>query len=207
MANVGDTYEVRIICTLGDQTSINVRHYSVTAKAGTGATDNAIGADMSLHFAASYKDLMANNASFRGVGIRRISPLPVGLELLAGGNTGPGTAGADALPRQCSGILSLRTALAGRSFRGRTYVPFPSKNDNDTAGVPTAGYSVRLGTLAAVMASPVTCGAGGNTNILTAVVYSRVRNQTNPIVTIGTPGKWATIRSRGSYGRVNPSPI
>ena len=43
-------------------------------------------------------------------------------------------AGGAALPTQLSPVISWRTARVGRSFRGRTYLPFPAQNTVDTGG-------------------------------------------------------------------------
>lgn len=207
MAEINDIYEARIICTQANQISINVRHYRVSSKAGTGATDGQIANIVSLSFHQVYKDVMASSASFRGVGVKRIRPLPASGETTTILDLGPGSQAGDPLPLQTSGMITLKTGLAGRSFRGRVYVPFPAEVDNGATGVPTAGYLTRLDTLAARFLLTLTAGSAGNTNDLAPVVFSRKLNDVVVLTqTIGRP-RWATQRPRGSYGAANIPPF
>lgn len=207
MAQVGDLYEARIVVTQGQQTSINVRHYEVTAKSGNGATDAQIASAIDTLIAGAYKALLDSVAFYRGVGVRRITPLPIGVEVSTLASSGVGTATGDSLPGQVSGLITLRTAFGGRSRRGRVYIPFPAEGDNGTTGTPTVGYNTRLGTLAAQLITSITAGGGGNDNFLIPVVYSRKFNLKTPVTTASGPFKWATQRSRGTYGRVNAPPF
>lgn len=51
------------------------------------------------------------------------------VDVASGSGGGPGEATTDfAHPPQCAIVVSLRTALAGRAFRGRFYLPSPANN-------------------------------------------------------------------------------
>jgi len=53
--------------------------------------------------------------------------------------TRAGTAGGNSLPAEVSVVMSLRTALAGASYRGRMYLPMPSTSSSSSAGRLVSG--------------------------------------------------------------------
>jgi len=207
MAEINDLYEARIVCTYDNQTAINVRHYRVTAKAGTGVTDQTLATQLDATFQAAYKALMSSSARYHGVGVRRIFPLPLGLEVNSIANDGVGTQPVGLNPSQTCGVMTLRTALGGRSRRGRVYIPFSSTSDTGADGRPSVGYQTRMGTLAALFFFVQALGAGGNTNTFTPVIYSKKFDYSNQIVTATSVKKWGTQRRRGDYGRPNTAPF
>lgn len=209
MAEVNDIYEVRIFCThtSQQQTAVNVRHYRIVAKQGTGATDLTIAQFLDTQFHTVYKPILHNQAQYRGVGVRRIKPLPVTAEVLTSGNVGAGTATGEPLPGQVCGIITLRTLFGGPRYRGRMYLPFPAETFNDADSLPTTAYYNLLGTLGNVMASGMSPGAGGNTMDMLPIVFSRKFSTSEDVIGYTQRFKWATQRSRGSYGAKNPAPF
>lgn len=209
MAAIGDIYEVRIFCdrVFSGQASVNVRHYRVTQVLGTGATNLTIAQFLDTAYHSKYKPLLCDSARYRGVGVRRIYPLPAETETLTGGNAGNGTATGQALPEQTCGIITLRTALGGPRYRGRVYVPFPSEDGNDADARPTTAYFDNLTLLGNTLVSGMSPGAGGNTIDMVAVVWSRKYNTYQDILTAQARFKWGTQRSRGTYGAKNLSPV
>lgn len=207
MANVNDIYEARIVSTYGVQSAINVRHYQVTTKAGTGATDLQFAQALDGVFAAEVKALMNVSATYRGVGVRRIVPAPVSLETSTIANAGAGTTAGDALPLQIAGVISLRTLFGGRRYRGRLYVPFASESDSDGNGNPQAGYIAAMATFAASLRATFVPGGGGNTNTFVPGIYSRSGSFITAILSTLQRASWGTMRSRGGFGRANPAPF
>lgn len=69
----------------------------------------------------AYKPFVNSNCSFAGVNLRDMRTLNQPVVTSTGGATA-GTGAASALPPGVSLIISLRTALAGRGFRGRVYL-------------------------------------------------------------------------------------
>jgi hypothetical protein len=63
----------------------------------------------------------------------------------AAGGAAPG----DSLPAQIAAVVTLRTAKAGKGFRGRAYIPGFSEASNDTGGVMTAATKAALDLYAA----------------------------------------------------------
>lgn len=207
MAEVGDLYEGRIFCTLGVQTSITVRHWRVSGKTGTGATDAQIAAGLEGAVATAMKAVISASATYRGVGVRRIQPLPISLETYSNAAAGVGGLAGDPLPLQTAGIITIGTALGGRSRRGRAYIPFPNEDSNTASALPSNAYVALLATLGGALTATFGPGAGGNTNNLIAVVFSRKFNTRTDVSSNLPRTQWGTQRSRGGYGRPNPSPI
>lgn len=207
MANLNDVYEVRIICTLGIQTSINVRHYVCTVLNGLGPTDAQIASAMDTTFNVDFKSLLSVQATYRGVGVRRIKPLPVLVETSTIANLGVGTVLGDALPSQTCGVIKLGTAVAGKSYRGRIYVPFPSETDSGAQGDPNAGYLTNLGLLANTCLLQVTAGTAPNNAVFDPVIHSKKLGLDTFLSSSFARLSWGTQRKRGGFGRPNPPPF
>lgn len=207
MANPAEIYAARIVCVLSPQIGVNVLHAICTAKAGTGATDAQIAASIDTLVAANYKALIQNNATYRGVGARRIFPT-LGLESTSVASTGVGTAGANGLPLQVSGLLHIATLNATRKGRGRIYIPFPSTAAAAANGTMAAAYTVLLNALGATLSAGFSSGGGGNTNTFNWCLWHRASN-TYDAWSANAQGttKFATQRRRGDYGRQNAVPF
>lgn len=201
---IGQIWQVKAYHHLTDQLGLNVFHYRVSAVAGTGSDADKLLVAVSQAIHVRIKDLMVVTAEFDGIRLQKVRPAPPAADCFSTDDAGPGTVNGDAMPRQVSGLVSKRTAIAGRHGRGRYYVPFPSENDNDSSPIPTPGYVVRLALLATALATPLTIGAGGNTATLVPIVYDRATGIGVPVVSMTTASRWATQRRRGSFGAVNP---
>lgn len=80
-----------------------------------------------------------------------------------------GTGAGDALPNQLAGVVTLRTGLAGKSFRGRVYFSGGNEAQNDATGKIVAAYNTAL--LAFMTGVQSDMGAEG----ITLAVLSRPR--------------------------------
>lgn len=90
----------------------------------------------------------------------------------------------DPLPWQCAGVISWRTALAGKSYRGRTYIPGPSEGDT-LGGLVTAQYIADLNAVVTQMLA-VFGPAGSNTDWRFSII-SRIANGVPRAAPVGTP--------------------
>lgn len=108
-----------------------------------------------------------------------------------GGQNSPG-----GLPLDVSLVVSWRTALAGRSFRGRTYLPPFHENQNvdDSGGYPRP-LAVTVGLLAINAEQLITDLAAANASLC---VYSRTLQQANSITGGFIDESWDTQRRRGA---------
>lgn len=204
---VNDILEVRFASMCDGQLGLNVRHYEITAEVLGGATLQEIADGLDAIFSPLVRPLMHNTALWWGTGARHFRPLPISTEFSCIANQGAGNIAGDRMPRQVAGLISLRTAQAGRSGRGRLYIPFPGEASNDIDGTPTLAWNTLAQTLAtAVKATQTIVGAGTSTT-LKPVVWSRAQNQRYAILTTLVRTNWATQRRRGSFGAPNAPPF
>lgn len=205
---LNDILKVRVVCQAGDQISVNVLGYKVTGLVAPGPTCSELAVALDTAFETPYKDLLSQFASYYGVGVSRVSPT-VSLESAATGNTAIGNLVENLMPRQVAGIFTKHSAGAGPGGRGRVYVPFPGRDQDDAVGKPVAGYMVLLGVLAATLqlVRVVASGGGGNATI-SPCILKRANYPASPLwITSSARIKWATQKRRGVYGRPNTLPF
>lgn len=210
----GDVCIASVVCYDQEQISINALGYLIGGSAGGGATLQSLATALDTAVFAAYIALLNNQAFYLGVSARKFVGNKLSLPNTTKVNTGAGTAGADAMPRQATGMFTKQSALPGPAGRGRVYVPFPAVLDNGATPIPTAGYMVRLGTLAGILAAPLAL-TGPGTATATPVIIRYPRPAHVPPITLATVvwstatarQKWATQRRRGSYGRPNVLPF
>jgi len=200
---VGDILELVIHTKAQDQAGINVRHYRVASVAAGGVALGPIVEHFESWFASAYKPLMSLAAAWEGSLISKVWPLPRSAASYSIDAQGPGAVVGDLMSTQTCGIITLYTNRAGRSGRGRAFIPFPSETDNGPDGNPTAAYTNNLITLASVLTGDVTVTLAGATTILNPVIWKRGTDQHNVISTRFAQGVWATQRRRGAKGRPN----
>lgn len=118
---------------------IGVRNASAVAI--TQALTNTIGAAIKTSFATSGLNAqLATVVTLSKVGLRDIATANRP-EFLDAGAAVAGTAAGDMLPPQTALCVTLRTALAGKSFRGRCYLPGWAEAANTATGTAVAGAS------------------------------------------------------------------
>jgi hypothetical protein len=84
--------------------------------------------------------LMATTVSLNTILLRDIS-VANRPEFTGAGAGVPGTGTGDALPVSLAAVVTLRTAAAGKSFRGRTYLSGFTEGQNDAAGRQAAAVN------------------------------------------------------------------
>lgn len=97
-----------------------------------------------------------------------------------------------ALPADVAIVVSLRTALANRSGRGRFYLPQPAVNQLDNADGRIAGTCVS--TILAALTNAFTAYVA----VGTPVIYSRTKRSTTPITSYDIGNLFDTQRRRES---------
>lgn len=201
-----DLIQCRVACWHGNQLSINLYYYQMQAKSGGAFTtdDAALGLDNLA--SAVYPPAISANAQYYGVQVRKWNVGPPDLPVRSIANTQAGQLTGDTLPDQVCGIITKQTAFAGKGYRGRVYIPFPSTTMADTDDTPLAAYLSKLndisnnllkgstitGALASMFAAPILWKPHG-----LSFAY---------ITTLRSNKKWATQRRRGNYGRINELP-
>jgi len=204
---VGQILEARAWVNDGNQASVNTFHYQVNVVGSPGATDLDVAVTLDAALAGLYKPFLNNNATYRGVTVQIIRPLPIKIDVISVGAPGAGTGGAIASAHQVSGLTSWYTATAGRKGRGRTFWPFPPTAFTSGDGTPTAGSVTIMDAIASAVFGYSTVVNGGRSATVQFGIYSRTLGTLTPVVTRITRGVWATQRKRGAYGRANVAPI
>jgi len=213
----GDLLRVRIWFQSGDQAAVNTVYYVCATVSGNPTTDLNVAQQMDAFVAPSYKVLIADTATYRGVQVSIVRTPPRATQQ-AFAQAGVGTAGAVGMPRQVSGLLKFNTTDAGRAFRGRLYIPFPATASAATDGLPSSTYLTDLASLASLYQS---IGSFDNdlvtpTGFITVaqvIVHTVPKGGVPPPpapspVIAWTPAEvFATQRRRGSFGRPNVSPV
>lgn len=211
----GDILKCRNVCYTASQIGVNV-YYMIVDNVVALPTDQDVATALSGLFHAEYKACLYNGAAWRGVGVQRVLPGPVQAEQTSVVNDGVGTAGANALATQTSGLLGGYTELAGRHYRSRMYIPFPAVADATAAGAPTAGYVARLANISlAFLPANAIVGAAGTCSVELAVRSFFLNDPPTvpsleefwPIRQLVPRPRWATQRRRGQFGAANVLPF
>lgn len=170
---INDMWQVRVIGRMEGQECNNILHFSCVGS----STDVETGLILKLIecFTTHLMPVLASTYSLQEVRWKKVSPVlgPEYSTIVGVGAAGGGTA--TALPSYCSAVVSIRTALGGRSKRGRMYIPgIPEDQTNGSYLDP--GLPLYLG-LVAFLA----CVAGeffhpdpaGGSDLFDIGVYSR----------------------------------
>jgi len=105
---------------------------------------NALGAAVAGRFTSSgLKALCAATTSFLGVGIRDVRT-PNEVEYLYAPGGVAGTGAGDPLPNELAAVVTLKTAKAGKHFRGRVYFSGANEAQNDAAGKIVAAFNTAI---------------------------------------------------------------
>jgi hypothetical protein len=201
---VGDIIQATFGCRFGDQLGLNVRHYRSVNTIGGVVTLQALADEMAADFDNIYPTVLSGFAEFRGVMVQKIFPGPMGMPVVSSLAPVQGIVAGEPLPRQVSGLISFRTAFAGRRFRGRSYIPFPAEASNDADSTPVNAYLTQMGVLALEFLQPRSVTEGAFTEQFQPTLWHRDTMTDDPILTATVNDAWATQRRRGSFGRPNP---
>lgn len=205
--DLGDMIRVRIACYTPNQVGINVVHFQVVSKTGTGQTQLQVAQAFDVSLAPRYKAVLSASAKYRGVSVGRVHPGPPTAPDVTVANDGVGLVAGDLAPTQVSGLISAKTDLAGVRYRGRAYIPFPSENDNEATSLPSAAYVTAIDDIGDELYTTFPVGVGANTIVLDPIVFHRDSNSGTAITSYIARTSWATQRRRGSLGQRNPTPF
>lgn len=213
MPTNGEIYAAKIACWYNGQLGLSVRHYRVENVVGAADLDQAFADQLATEFAPLYAAVIGDEAVFLGCSVRNLSVLPAPAAVASTTGETPGTVASPQMPSQVSGIITLRTAFAGRSRRGRAYIPFPTQVHNDAAtDRPTNAYMLLIAFIAVELRQTQSVALGGSSADFVPIVLSQDADvPPSPIYAfiLGTTPQpaWATQRRRGTYGASNPRTI
>lgn len=156
---------------------------------------NTIGAAVKAAFTSSTQATFVHTSvSLANIGLRdvRTANQPEFLEAAA---AVPGTGTGDLLPLNVSLCITLRTALAGRSFRGRSFLWGYTETANGPLGTAASGVpGVGVSFITAIQSALVTNG-------MNLGVLSRTRSAVNVVTLIQSrDANWETQRRRSLPG-------
>jgi hypothetical protein len=122
---------------------------------------------------------------------------------------GAGTTTGDMLPPQVAGLIKVTTGVAGRRFRGRMYIPFPSESDSVVEGAPNAGYLAKVQPIITELATSPIITVGGSTVTYDYGLYPRPYTafQWKEITGGLFRTRWATQRRRSFINRGDVVPF
>jgi hypothetical protein len=203
---INDVLEVRFVCKAPTQYAFNVRHFRVTAIGGGQPTLDTAVLAMSAKFGPLYKACMSSTATFYGCDVRRLLPsLSLAVQTKTG--SGAGTVAGDLMSTQTAGVISLRTNLPGKKFRGRMYIPFPGETDNDVNARPVAALLSNYAALLLPHTQNTTYNNGADNFSAVGVIYHRSVKTETTIVSGFVRLDWGTQRRRSSINRPDRAPF
>jgi len=204
---VGDILKMRTVCwRTGIHLGINVYHWVVLSETGAGVTMKEYATAFDTLIKTDIRACLSVNANYRGVGFQKIAPGAVGAEANSVAGAGAGTETGDVLQTQ-SGMFKKLTNFAGRKYRGRTYIPFPSESFNDSAGNPTSAYTTLLAVLAADIDILQTIVGAGGTATIFQVIWHRATASYTALTAMNVQLLWGTQRRRQQRGKLLTLPF
>lgn len=193
--------------TAGAQTGIVTAHFVIGSVGNPSASDSDIVPLLSASWSTVIKPAMGDQASYSGMELRIITTPPPA-SVLSPNGAGAGTGGANILPPAVSGLISLRTRLGGRSYRGRAYIPFPWGESITADGKPTGDYLNGLAGIRDWFLSNKTFAVPGfGQTLITPVVYSQKLGTWQGITLALRRPEFATQRRRSYLNRGDKSPF
>jgi hypothetical protein len=205
---ISDILEANFQSYAEGQLGENVIHYEVTALSGTGCHLEAAALGLGDDGGPLYAAIMSTLATFRGVRLRRVWPLPKTYTVPLSGTSLSGSQTGKLLPTQCRGLLTRFNTLGGPKNRARAFLPFPTIDFLSAAGGTTAAYVTAADFLGSFLSVPYTAVDGAGT----ATLVPRILTRSAVPLSAGLHriDSWivgvdfATQKSSGQLGRPNP---
>lgn len=130
--------QVRLLSAVNSQLSVNVLNAQVQAGLVVNqALAETLGSSIKASWTAQLGPVMGSTVGLIRVGVRDMR-VPNSAEFLDTGAAVAGSAVGDVMPGSVALCITLRTAQAGKSFRGRTYISGFTEANNGPTGVALA---------------------------------------------------------------------
>lgn len=206
---IGGIVRAVTYCTAPGQTAVNSHKWQLVAlSSGTTFSSNAFLLEYDLNMSVVYTAVLANNALYYGTQMYLMNPIgaPPRPDSI-NANQVNGSAGANFLPQQSSGLIRLRSNTLGKTGQGRSYIPFPSASDNEANGTPVVGYVSRLLDIRDYLIANKLIVDGAITATFRPCLYRGGVDVPRFIEEGNAADAWATQRRRGAFGRLNNPPF
>lgn len=125
---VSQTCKAEVHCTWAGQTTINDLYFFLPAGEPTLAQTLQLAQDLDAWWSASVLINLNESLTYNFIRTRSLL-VPNGFTAESASNSGPGGISGEAVPNNVNPCISFRTGVAGRSFRGRNYIPGLSNSD------------------------------------------------------------------------------
>jgi hypothetical protein len=197
------------VCQDTDQISENTFWFLVASSPAPTATDKDFATQFEAGIAGYYRSILNNNATFRGTlaTICELTGKSTFVSASSNALAGPGTGGAESLPRQSCGITSWYTQLPRQANRGRSYWPFPATDHDTGDGIPDSAYVTAIAGMSLAILNFTTFTTSGRSATFSMQLFHRKLTNVTAIVSLTARQAWATQRRRGTYGRQNLPPV
>lgn len=191
----GELYRIAVegSCVNGSGNVVNVFHYTQTTPSPTGANGAAdLASTWQVQLMDLYVACLSTSYQLESYHVRNIDNPTEGADVIKLVPE-PGDVVGDMMPPQTSCLISWRTGLIGRSYRGRTYLPPTGESAVGSAGALTAGQLAAIGAFAEaalVLESTVTFAG------FQLVIYSPTVPARTPVSSYSVRGGIAIQRKR-----------
>jgi len=197
----GDVIAVKYFCWDGQQNGVNVVHYICSDLVVGNVTDQNVADTLSTEAAIGYKDYLNVADEYAGVAAQVRFPL-VQPTVKSVVSAGAGSDISDKLPSSVALLLSTRTAMAGRSGRGRMFLPFWSGSYNAANGKPNAAAITEGNDMAAILFGTHVVTNAGSSITLKPVIFSKDGlGPITPITSVLVRTEWSHQTRRSDLGR------
>lgn len=205
---LNDVLEVRAYCFQNAQLGVNTTHWKVSATPGPGLNQSSMANRFHLLLGTLYAaNMNTTQASFLGISIQKVRPLPKPPTELSTSAAIPGADAGDPLPSQVRGLIALFGSGAGPSGRGRQYIPFFTVTFNSPTGHPTGAARGNMDLIKNILTAQQTLTVGLFSTVVDPVLFNRTTGVTTAIIGGSSRARWATQKRSGDYGRQNQSPF
>lgn len=174
---VNDIYQVNMVGRLHGQQTINVFHYIETTTPA-GSAEAALAQGFGAGVASEVKNAASVEWELEKISVQQIRPLPPLLPVEDASAAGPGAVAGESLPTSVAAVVTKRTGLAGRAYRGRSYfagVPQSQEVDSQLSSAALLLWQ----DVADQMAQPISVAPSG---AFDPIVYHRALGTGNVIV-------------------------
>jgi hypothetical protein len=192
-----DLIKIRLIFRNQEQNAFIVNHWLVAQETGTSLTAQEVADELQTAFEPLLIDLLSSEATFKAVGVQKLNAIgPPSLEYFSGASPVAGEVGGDALPPQTAGLIYRRGAVSRRAERSFVYMPFPGETDSTNLGRPSAGYVVKLDSLADEFKADSILGTAPDTITLRPVIFHRATFSWSFVETVTARTVWSQQKRR-----------
>lgn len=192
-----DIVRVSVLCRVGTRDAYNIWYFVASGTTGVGTiTYDDLATTWKTLAEAVYPGVMSPSGTLIGASVNRAFPAPPTPSINAGDSDLPGLITGDVMSRQTCGAVTKRTELAGKAYRGRAYIPFPSEASNDADGNPTNGYRTAVATLCGSFCAAQTITVGTATIILYPIIYHKATSTYTVVSSFNVRTYWTTQRRR-----------